>query len=104
MISAQSTPTVPTAGQRLTGLLATIAVLSIIIGLPALFLEIGANPIPDQALTLQSVKDALLAPDDGTLIRKAGIMGVVRAGGPVRAGDVIGVELPPEPHEALDRV
>ena len=60
--------TTPTLRQRLTGLLATVAVLGIIIGLPALFLAIGANPIPDQAPTLQSVKDALLAPDDGTLI------------------------------------
>lgn len=68
MISAQSTPTGPTAGQRLTGLLATVAVFGIIIGLPALFLAIGANPIPDQAPSLASVKDALLAPDDGTLI------------------------------------
>lgn len=68
MISAQSTPTGPTAGQRLTGLLATIAVLSIIIGLPALFLAIGASPVPDQAPSWERVKDALLAPDDGTLI------------------------------------
>ncbi|MGK2876401.1 MAG: LysM peptidoglycan-binding domain-containing protein [Nocardioides sp.] len=60
--------TTPTLRQRLTGFLATVAVLGIIIGLPALFLAIGANPIPDQAPTLQSVKDALLAPDDGTLI------------------------------------
>ncbi len=41
---------------------------------------------------------------DGNLIRKAGIMGVVIAGGLVRAGDVIQVELPPEPHRALERV
>jgi LysM repeat protein len=58
----------PTLRQRLTGFLATVAVLGIIIGLPALFLAIGANPIPDHAPTLQSVKDPLLAPDDGTLI------------------------------------
>ena len=60
--------TTPTLRQRLTGLLATVAVLGIIIGLPALFLAIGANPIPDQAPSWESVKDALLAPDDGTLI------------------------------------
>ena len=41
---------------------------------------------------------------DGNLIRKAGIMGVVIAGGLVRAGDVIQAELPPEPHRALKRV
>lgn len=60
--------TTPTLRQRLTGLLATVAVLGIIIGLPALFLAIGANPIPDQAPSWESVKEALLAPDDGTLI------------------------------------
>jgi LysM repeat protein len=60
--------TTPTLRQRLTGLLATVAVLGIIIGLPALFLAIGANPIPDQAPSWESVKDALLAPDDGTMI------------------------------------
>jgi nucleoid-associated protein YgaU len=58
----------PTTRQRLTGLLATVAVLGIIIGLPAVLLAIGANPIPDQAPTLDAVKDSLLAPDDGTLL------------------------------------
>ena len=58
----------PTLRQRLTGLLATVAVLGIVIGLPAAFLAIGANPIPDQPPTLDGIKDALLAPDDGTLV------------------------------------
>lgn len=40
----------------------------------------------------------------GTLVRKAGIMGVVSAGGEVRPGDSIVVELPPQPWKALDRV
>jgi MOSC domain-containing protein YiiM len=48
---------------------------------------------------------ATLARDEaGTLVRKAGVMGVVVAGGEVRAGDPIRVELPPEPHRALDRI
>jgi MOSC domain-containing protein YiiM len=38
------------------------------------------------------------------LVRKAGIMGVVLAGGEVRPGDPIRVVLPELPHEALDRV
>jgi len=38
---------------------------------------------------------------DGSLIRKAGVMSVVLAGGDVAAGDAIGVELPPAPHRAL---
>lgn len=41
---------------------------------------------------------------DGYLIRKAGVMGVVLAGGEVRPGDPIGVSLPPPPHQALAAV
>ncbi|NHA01198.1 hypothetical protein G5V59_18735 [Nocardioides sp. W3-2-3] len=63
-----TTPTHPTLGQRLTGLAAALAVLGIVLGLPALFLAIGASPIPDQAPTLDGIKNALLAPDDGTLV------------------------------------
>lgn len=40
----------------------------------------------------------------GNLIRKAGMMGNVPAGGEVRAGDQIRVELPPLPHLPLERV
>jgi MOSC domain-containing protein YiiM len=39
--------------------------------------------------------------ENGNLVRKAGIMGVVLAGGEVRPGDAIGVELPPQPHRSL---
>ena len=38
---------------------------------------------------------------EGNLIRKAGIMGVVVAGGEIRTGDAIRVELPDTPHEKL---
>jgi MOSC domain-containing protein YiiM len=45
---------------------------------------------------------ATLARDaDDNLIRKAGIMGIVLAGGDVREGDPIRVELPPSPHHSL---
>ena len=40
----------------------------------------------------------------GELIRRAGVMAIVRAGGLVRAGDEIRVALPPEPHVPMDRV
>jgi MOSC domain-containing protein YiiM len=40
----------------------------------------------------------------GSLIRKAGIMGIVSAGGYVRPGDTIHVELPPRPHASLEPV
>jgi len=38
---------------------------------------------------------------DGSLIRKAGVMSVVLAGGDITAGDAIEVELPPALHRAL---
>ena len=41
---------------------------------------------------------------DGSLVRKAGVMAVVRAGGELRAGDEIRVELPAHPHVPLDVV
>ncbi|MCW5879992.1 MAG: MOSC domain-containing protein [Anaerolineae bacterium] len=40
----------------------------------------------------------------GTLIRKAGVMGIVVTGGEVRPGDAIRVELPPTPYRPLERV
>ena len=42
--------------------------------------------------------------DTGELIRKAGVMAVVRAGGEVGPGDEIAATLPPPPHRALERV
>ncbi len=45
---------------------------------------------------------AVLARDsEGQLVRKAGVMSVVLAGGEVSAGDSIGVELPAQPHQRL---
>lgn len=41
---------------------------------------------------------------DGNLVRKSGIMGIVVSGGDVRPGDAIGVQLPPLPHRALEKV
>jgi MOSC domain-containing protein YiiM len=41
---------------------------------------------------------------DGNLVRKAGVMGVVLAGGEVRPGDAIVVELPEGPHRPLQPV
>jgi len=40
----------------------------------------------------------------GELVRKAGIMAIVLAGGEVRVGDAIGIELPSEPHRLLEPV
>jgi MOSC domain-containing protein YiiM len=41
---------------------------------------------------------------DGGLVRKAGVMAVVVAGGEVRPGDAIGIDLPAEPHRRLEPV
>ncbi|WP_343239458.1 MOSC domain-containing protein [Streptomyces sp. SID7909] len=40
----------------------------------------------------------------GNIVRKAGIMSVVTAGGVVRPGDPVRIELPAEPHRPLERV
>jgi len=40
----------------------------------------------------------------GALIRKAGVMGVVREGGQVRPGDRLSVDLPSRPHRPLEPV
>jgi MOSC domain-containing protein YiiM len=41
---------------------------------------------------------------EGKLVRKAGVMGVVLAGGEIRPGDAIRVELPAGSHRALEPV
>ncbi|WP_327371838.1 MOSC domain-containing protein [Streptomyces sp. NBC_01217] len=60
-------------------------------------------------LQIDNFQDGLLKQvvgRDGTgrIVRKAGIMGIVAAGGVVRPGDPIEVELPVGPHRALERV
>jgi MOSC domain-containing protein YiiM len=50
------------------------------------------------------LKAVLDRDEHGRLIRKAGIMGVVVAGGPVRPHDRVRVELPAQPHIELHRV
>lgn len=48
---------------------------------------------------------AVLGRDEqGKLIRKAGVMGIVMVGGKVEPGNSIYIELPPQPHQPLDRV
>lgn len=42
--------------------------------------------------------------ENGNLIRKAGVMGIVLTGGEVRAEDSIQIVLPPEPFRPLERV
>ena len=48
---------------------------------------------------------AVLGRDNqGQLVRKSGVMGIVLTGGEVRPGDAIRVTLPPEPHKPLERI
>ena len=42
--------------------------------------------------------------EHGGLVRKAGVMGIVLAGGDLRPGDPVRVELPAGPHRALEPV
>ncbi|MEU8363244.1 MOSC domain-containing protein [Nonomuraea sp. NPDC048882] len=50
------------------------------------------------------LKEVVGRDEAGNLVRKAGIMSVVRTGGVVRPGDLIEVRLPDGPHRPLDRV
>lgn len=50
------------------------------------------------------MKATLEKTSDGTLIRKSGVMSIVISGGDVHRGDPIRVELPPEPHRAMEPV
>jgi MOSC domain-containing protein YiiM len=58
---------------------------------------------------LNQIQEGLMAAvldrdEQGNLVRKAGVMGVVVAGGSVRPGDVIAVDLPHAPHRPLEPV
>jgi MOSC domain-containing protein YiiM len=48
------------------------------------------------------LKEVLEQDAEGTVVRKAGVMGVVLRGGRIRAGDQVTVELPPLPHLPLE--
>jgi MOSC domain-containing protein YiiM len=89
-------------------------------GLPLLSLPVGATlKIGDALVAVTGLRNPCLQLDeyasglmkavayvhaDGRLVRKAGIMGVVVAGGAIAPGMSIVVTLPPPPLQALDRV
>ncbi|TPQ18447.1 MOSC domain-containing protein [Streptomyces sporangiiformans] len=87
-----------------------------LLGLPVgTLLRIGDGAVVEvtglrnPCLQIDNFQDGLLKQvvgrdEAGALVRKAGIMGVVKEGGVVRPGDVIDVKLPDEPHRPLDRV
>jgi hypothetical protein len=56
-----------TLRRLLTGTLAAMLIIGILIGLPVILVEVGGNPLPDQVPSLSDVGRALVSPDDGTL-------------------------------------
>ena len=63
------------------------------------------NPCAQIDTFRKGVLAAVLGRDDeGRIVRRAGIMGIVLTGGEVRPGDVIRVVLPAAPHRALEMV
>ncbi|QES51472.1 MOSC domain-containing protein [Streptomyces venezuelae] len=71
--------------------------------------EVEVTGLRNPCLQIDGFQDGLLRllvgrDDEGRIVRKGGIMGVVKHGGTIRPGDPITVTLPPEPHEPLDRV
>jgi MOSC domain-containing protein YiiM len=87
-----------------------------LLGLPAgTLLRLGESAVVEvtglrnPCTQLDGIQPGLMAAtldrdEDGALLRKAGVMSVVVAGGEVRPGDSIGVELPPWPHRSLEPV
>ncbi|WP_372366046.1 MOSC domain-containing protein [Candidatus Uabimicrobium sp. HlEnr_7] len=60
------------------------------------------NPCNQLNQLQEGLMNAVLDKDkEGNLIRKAGIMGIVIAGGIVKPDDIIKVELPEKPHKPL---
>lgn len=52
---------------RLLGLLATLVLLGILIGLPVTLLALGANPLPQSLPSFDQLRASFANPDDGTL-------------------------------------
>ncbi|MBT2526505.1 MOSC domain-containing protein [Streptomyces sp. ISL-99] len=87
-----------------------------LLGLPeGTLLHIGAEAVVEvtglrnPCLQIDAFQDGLLKQvvgrdAEGNIVRKAGIMSVVKVGGAVRPGDRIEAVLPAEPHRPLDRV
>ncbi|MEO0409238.1 MAG: MOSC domain-containing protein [Cyanobacteria bacterium P01_A01_bin.135] len=63
------------------------------------------NPCKQLEQLQPGLMQAVLDRDEqGQLVRKSGVMGVVITGGVVTTGDGIRVVLPPPPHVPLDRI
>ncbi|MGW0227875.1 MOSC domain-containing protein [Actinopolymorpha singaporensis] len=71
--------------------------------------EVEVTGLRNPCRQIEDFRTGLLArvvgrAEDGSVVRRAGIMGVVRTGGEVAPGDPIVVTLPPPPHRPLERV
>jgi MOSC domain-containing protein YiiM len=71
--------------------------------------EVQVTGLRNPCTQLDGIQAGLMAAtlnrnDSGELVRKAGVMGVVRTGGEVRTGDPIVAELPLEPHRPLEPI
>ncbi|TNE52934.1 MAG: MOSC domain-containing protein [Bacteroidetes bacterium] len=71
--------------------------------------EIQLTGLRNPCKQIDSIRDGLMAAvldrdENGALVRKAGVMGIVLRGGTVRQGDEITVLLPPEPYAKLTPV
>ncbi len=71
--------------------------------------EVEVTGLRNPCAQIENFRTGLLArvvgrAEDGSIFRRAGIMGVVRTGGEVAPGDPIAVTLPPPPHRPLERV
>jgi len=87
-----------------------------LLGLPVCTrLRIGSEAIVEitglrnPCAQLEQIQAGLMAAvldrdEQGNLIRKAGVMGIVVAGGTVRPSDAITIELPPAPYRPLEPV
>ncbi|KAB7740346.1 LysM peptidoglycan-binding domain-containing protein [Nostocoides sp. F2B08] len=53
---------------RLVGLLATLATLVLVAGVPTALVAFAGNPLPDTIPTFDTIRTALTIPDDGTLL------------------------------------
>lgn len=70
---------------------------------------VGITGLRNPCVQLDGVAPGLMAAtldrdEQGALVRVAGVMATVHAGGEVRPGDPIRVELPPGPHRSLEPV
>ena len=71
--------------------------------------EVEVTGLRNPCKQLDGIQAGLMAAvldrdDDGGLVRRSGVMGIVLTGGEVRPGDPIAVELPSEPRRALEPV